>query len=120
MTLIHISAVFVGGGLGAVARHALSSLLARGNFPLGTLLVNVLGSLCIGLIIGALLLREDAAVWRLFLATGVMGGFTTFSAFALESVMLIQRDAWGAALFYVAASVMGCILACFIGLRVTS
>jgi fluoride exporter len=120
MTLINISAVFMGGGLGAVARYGLGGLLPRAAFPYGTLTVNLLGSLCIGLIIGALLLRSDAAIWRLFLATGLMGGFTTFSAFALDSVTLMQRGAIGATLVYVCASVIGCIVACFIGLKVAS
>ncbi len=120
MTLINISAVFFGGGLGAVARYGLGSLLPRSAFPYSTLSVNLLGSLCIGLITGAVLLRTDAQIWRLFLATGLMGGFTTFSAFALDSVTLMQRGAVGPALIYVCASVIGCSIACFIGLKVTS
>jgi fluoride exporter len=120
MTLINISAVFVGGGLGAVARYGLGAVVPRGAFPFATLGINLLGSLGIGLIIGALVLRTDATIWRLFLATGLMGGFTTFSAFALDSVTLMQRGAVGLALVYVCASVIGCMVACFIGLKVAS
>jgi fluoride exporter len=120
MTLINIAAVFVGGGLGAVARYGVGTLLARGSFPIATLAVNLVGSLCIGLIIGAFLLRDDGAIWRLFLATGVMGGFTTFSAFALESVTLMQRGAFGSVFIYISLSVLGSCLACYIGLKVAA
>jgi fluoride exporter len=120
MTLINISAVFVGGGLGAVARYGLGAVVARGAFPFATLGINLIGSLGIGLVIGALLLRDDATIWRLFLATGLMGGFTTFSAFALDTVTLMQRAAFLPALVYVSASMAGCIIACVIGLKVAS
>jgi fluoride exporter len=120
MSLINISAVFVGGGLGAVARYGVGTLLARGSFPFATLGVNLLGSLCMGLVIGALLLRTDATVWRLFLATGFIGGFTTFSAFAFDSLTLMQRGAFGLAFIYISLSVLGSTLACFIGLKVVS
>jgi fluoride exporter len=120
MTLINISAVFVGGGLGAVARYGLGAVVARGAFPFATLGINLIGSLGIGLVIGALLLRDDATIWRLFLATGLMGGFTTFSAFALDTVTLMQRAAFLPALVYVGISMAGCIIACVIGLKVAS
>jgi fluoride exporter len=120
MTLINILAVFTGGGLGAVARYGVGTWLVRSSFPFATLGVNLLGSLCIGLVIGTFLLRPDAAMWRLFLATGLMGGFTTFSAFAFESVTLMQRGAFGSAFVYISLSVLGSILACFIGLKVAS
>jgi fluoride exporter len=120
MTLINILAVFTGGGLGAVARYGVGTLLVRGSFPFATLGVNLLGSLCMGLVIGALLLRTDATVWRLFLATGFMGGFTTFSAFAFDSLTLMQRGAFGLAFIYISLSVLGSTLACFIGLKVAS
>jgi fluoride exporter len=120
MSYLNITAVFVGGGLGAVVRYGLSGLLTRSSFPLGTLSVNLAGSFCIGLIIATLLLRSAAPEWRLFLATGLMGGFTTFSAFALETVEMLNRAAWSSALFYVCASVLGCVLACFIGLRIAA
>ncbi len=120
MSFFNISAVFVGGGLGAVARYGLTTLLPRGSFPLGTLTVNILGSFCIGVIMALLIAKQAAPEWRLFLATGLMGGFTTFSAFALETVQLIHRDAWSSVLVYIAASLLGCVLACFIGLRIVS
>ncbi len=120
MTLLNISAVFVGGGLGAVARYGFGTLLSRGAFPYATLAVNILGCFAIGLIVGLLLLRDAVPVWRLFLATGLMGGFTTFSAFALESTSMLQRGATGSALLYIGMSVLGCLLACYVGLKVSS
>jgi fluoride exporter len=120
MSFLNISAVFLGGGLGAVARYGLSGLLVRGSFPLGTLAVNILGSFCIGLVIATLLVRAAAPEWRLFLATGLMGGFTTFSAFALETVQMLDRAAWSSAAVYICASVIGCVLACFVGLRIAA
>ena len=101
--------VFLGAGLGGALRHAVNQLVPRvfaTDFPLATLLVNVSGSLAMGLLAGWLAFRGDAPQhWRLFLATGVLGGYTTFSAFSLDAVLLWERGAWGAAAFYVAGSV---------------
>jgi fluoride exporter len=104
--------VFVGAGLGGVARHLVNLACARAfgvGFPYGTLTVNVVGSLMMGLIIGWLAFRVSAG-WtqdaRLFLATGVLGGFTTFSAFSLDAMLLFERGEAGLAAFYVAGSVL--------------
>jgi crcB protein len=112
--------VFVGGGLGSVARYAATSAVGRAagtTFPWGTLVVNVAGSLVMGLVIAWLARRSagDEAV-RLLLATGFLGGFTTFSAFSLDAVTLYERGALSSAAFYVAASVAASILALFGGL----
>ena len=103
--------VFVGGGLGAAARHAVNraSLAWVGpNYPAGTLIVNVAGSLVMGLLAGWFAFRGEhtGPSMRLFLTTGVLGGFTTFSAFALDTTLLWQRHDWIAATTYVAASVL--------------
>lgn len=101
--------VFVGGGLGAVLRHAINMIAARGletSFPYGTFIINISGSLAMGLIAGYLALKGDAAQpWRLFLMTGILGGYTTFSAFSLDAVLLYERGEIGLALLYVAGSV---------------
>lgn len=98
--------VAVGGGVGAAARHmvGLASLRVLGpGFPYGTMIVNVLGSLLMGLLIEWLARR--GATLRPLLATGVLGGFTTFSTFSLDAVALWERGEGGAAALYVAASV---------------
>ena len=103
--------VFLGGGLGAALRHGVNKLgLATfgPSIPAGTLIVNVVGSLAMGLLIGALAAVPGGTSQnlRLFLATGVLGGFTTFSAFSLDALTLWERGQPAAALAYVLASVI--------------
>ena len=103
--------VFLGGGLGAALRHGVNklSLAAFGpGVPAGTLIVNVVGSLAMGLLIGILASAPGGTSQnlRLFLATGVLGGFTTFSAFSLDALTLWERGQPAAALAYVLASVI--------------
>jgi CrcB protein len=112
--------VFVGGGFGAVARHLSGMAVMRAagpGFPWGTMAVNIAGSLAMGLLI-AWLARRSAGdnELRLLLATGFLGGFTTFSAFSLDAVTLYERGALTAAAAYVIASVTVSILALFGGL----
>ena len=115
--------VFLGGGIGAALRHGvnLSSPRLFGTaFPLGTLAINVVGSLLMGVVAGWFLLRGDPLpAWRLFLATGVLGGFTTFSAFSLEAVQLWQRGQAGLAALYVGGSVLLSLAALCAGLALT-
>ena len=112
--------VFLGGGIGAGGRHLVSLWTLRQfgpAFPLGTLLVNIFGSLAMGLLIGWLVHRGGASNnMRLFFATGVLGGFTTFSAFSLDFANLWERGALGEAALYVVLSVALSIFAVFIGL----
>ena len=112
--------VFLGAGLGGAARHGVNILVPRlvgGSFPLNTLVVNVLGSFAMGLIAEYFALKAQLpAEWRLFLTTGVLGGFTTFSAFSLDAALLYERgDMTGAAL-YVGASVVLSVAGLFAGL----
>ena len=112
--------VFLGAGLGGAARHGVNILVPRlvgGSFPLHTLVVNVLGSFAMGLIAEYFALKAQLpAEWRLFLTTGVLGGFTTFSAFSLDAALLYERgDMTGAAL-YVGASVVLSVAGLFAGL----
>ena len=114
--------VFVGAGLGGVLRHVANMGAARwlgADFPWGTLSVNVLGSLAMGVLAGWLALRAGlswAADARLFLLTGILGGFTTFSAFSLDAVLLWERGAAWQAGAYVLASVVLSIAALGAGL----
>jgi CrcB protein len=103
--------VFIGGGLGSVLRFATyhaARLWLPPNFPWGTLAVNVLGGLAAGAVAGWILSRSvgGADATALFLMTGLLGGFTTFSAFSLDAVLLWQRGEPAAAIAYVAASVL--------------
>lgn len=109
-------AVAGGAGAGALLRWQAGLWLnARwAGFPLGTLAVNLVGGLLIGACL-ALLARPDQALWRLLLVTGFLGGLTTFSAFSVESLQLLQRGAWGWALAHSLAHVMGALAACALG-----
>jgi len=112
--------VFVGGGLGASLRHLVNLTCARGlgtAFPWGTFIINISGSLVMGLIAGYLAFKGEASQpWRLFLMTGILGGYTTFSAFSLDAALLYQRGEIGSALFYVLGSVVLSIAGLFAGL----
>jgi CrcB protein len=114
--------VFLGAGLGGVLRHGINVMSARAfgtGFPSGTLIVNVAGSLVMGLFAGWFAFKAGEA-WsqsaRLFLMTGVLGGFTTFSAFSLDAMLLWERGAMGEAAVYVGASVVLSIGALAVGL----
>jgi fluoride exporter len=107
--------VMFGGAIGAGARYGVGLWSARvfgSGFPWGTLVVNLMGALAMGLLIG----RGASGDWRLFAGVGVLGGFTTFSAFGLESWSMIARGATGAAFGYIAASVIGAVLLTGLGL----
>ena len=110
--------VALGGGIGASARFGLGQAFSRSDFPLGTLCANVLGGLLMGLLAGWLAGRTDSESLRLFIGVGLLGGFTTFSAFSLEIVAMMERGAWSAAFAYVLASVVLSLSACFAGLAV--
>ena len=124
-----VGLVFVGGGLGAVARYVLVRAAETGlgpSFPYGVLIANVVGSFAMGIAAGWLVHRggglgpfldlegHDAA--RLALATGLLGGFTTFSAFSLDAVRLWQSGAQSAAFLYVGMSVVLAVAALLAGL----
>jgi fluoride exporter len=116
--------VALGGGAGAWLRYLTGLAWTRaigaeaaGIFPWATLSVNVLGSLAMGLLVGGLVQHgSQAEGWRLLLGVGVLGGFTTFSAFSLEMAQLIDRGALAQAGLYAAASLVAGVLALFAGL----
>jgi CrcB protein len=114
--------VFLGGGIGAALRHGVnlgSARLFGTAFPYGTLTVNVVGSLAMGALAADFAFKGDASQhWRLFLTTGILGGFTTFSAFSLDAVVLYERGELGAAALYVLTSVALSIGGLFAGLAI--
>ena len=112
--------VFLGAGIGGALRHGVNVGAARllgYGFPAGTVIVNVSGSLAMGMLAGYFASRTGISQhFRLFLTTGVLGGFTTFSAFSLDSALLIERHAYGQAAAYVIGSVLLSLIGVFVGL----
>ncbi len=112
--------VFLGGGIGSTLRHVINmaSMRAFGTgFPYHTFIINITGSTVMGLVAGYLAFKGEASQpWRLFLMTGVLGGYTTFSAFSLDAAMLYERGEIGLALAYVVGSVVLSLIGLFVGL----
>lgn len=119
--MYHLVLVALGGAIGASLRHVgnLAALRLLGPaFPWGTMAINIVGSFAMGVFIEVLARRfgDASNELRLFVATGILGGFTTFSAFSLDVAVLWERGAAVHALAYVLASVVGAILSLFLGL----
>lgn len=112
--------VFFGGGLGSILRHWVNVTCGRlfgTDFPYGIMLINITGSTVMGLIAGYLAFKGEAAQsWRIFVMTGVLGGYTTFSAFSLDAAVLYERGEVGLAVLYVIGSVVLAIGGLFAGL----
>ena len=112
--------VFIGGGLGSSLRHIINLVSTRWlgtAFPYHTFIINITGSTVMGLIAGYLAFKGQASPqWRLFLMTGLLGGYTTFSAFSLDAALLYERGELALALLYVLGSVMFSIGGLFAGL----
>jgi len=124
-TLQASTLVALGGASGAVLRYHAGRLIGvvtgpNAVFPWGTFSINFAGSLAMGLLAGWLA-RHDASgeTWRLLIGVGLLGGFTTFSAFSLESALLIERGFFAMAALYAAGSVIAGIAGLFIGLTIT-
>lgn len=121
--MIGVAAVAVGGALGSVLRYGLVQMVMRlypQSFPLGTMLVNIAGSVVIGIVMAKYAHGALSEHARLFLAIGVMGGFTTFSAFSWDVLSLIQRGLMLQAMMYIAGSVMLSLIACALGYYLAS
>jgi CrcB protein len=114
--------VFLGGGLGAALRHGVNLAAARligTAFPYATMIENVSGSLAMGLLAGYFAFRGSVPQhWQLFLTTGILGGYTTFSTFSLDVALLYERGALGLAALYVLGSVVMAIGGLFAGLAI--
>ncbi len=108
--------VGLGGGLGSILRYVTGLVITTKLFPYATLTVNIIGSFIIGIIFALALKEQDLlSNWKLFLATGFCGGFTTFSAFSLENMGLLQSGKTGLALMYIVLSIVLGIAATFAG-----
>ncbi|ESY84152.1 fluoride efflux transporter CrcB [Mesorhizobium australicum] len=117
--MFNLLLVAVGGGIGAGIRHLTSMgalRLVGPNYPWGTMAINIVGSFAMGLFIAILARRGGSNEVRLFVATGILGGFTTFSAFSLDFAALWERGSTLPAFGYALASVVGAIIALFLGL----
>lgn len=115
--------IFLGSGLGGLARYAAGVWIqstSRSEFPWGTLVINVSGSLLLGLVYGTLDNVSAAPEWRAFLGIGVLGGYTTFSAFSYETVRMMYDGEWDRALWYVLGSVILSLAAALLGFRLVS
>jgi CrcB protein len=115
--------VGLGGGLGAIARYVVGSQATRvfgTGWPYGTFVINIVGGLCMGLLISTLAHRGggDQERWRLLLGVGVLGGFTTFSAFSLDTALMIERRQLVSAALYAAGSVGLSVIALFAGMLI--
>lgn len=119
MLLKNIILVGFGGMIGTIARYLVSQVTRQEGFPYATFAVNVSGSLAIGMIMGLAARHENLGNWRLFLATGICGGFTTFSAFAWENIQLLQHERYGAFALYAGGTMLMGLAAAALGYFVT-
>lgn len=120
-----ILVIACGGALGSVLRFLLSSgielVFEREYFPLGIFACNVLGSFVIGILSGAMLKKsEPSELWRYFLVVGLCGGFTTFSSFSLDNLVLLRHGAVGTFFLNVILSVVVCLLMTYVGFEIAS
>jgi fluoride exporter len=120
LSIKNILLVATGGALGSVLRYVLSLLINATAFPYGTLVINIVGSFCIGMALAYCnkLATPFADDLKLLLATGICGGFTTFSAFSAENVHLLKQQQYGTMLLYMVLSVGLCISLCFLGFKI--
>lgn len=124
MNFLSYLIVFAGAGLGGMMRHGVNGLItdraASSGLPLGIIAINITGSLLLGFLTGYFAFKGDASGnWRLFLTTGLCGGYTTFSTFSQDTILLIDRGQPGAAALYVVLSVGLSLLAFFAALWLT-
>jgi CrcB protein len=111
--------VGIGGAIGSVLRYLFSQMIKSGPFPLATFTVNIIGSFLIGIFIALSIKQSEFnSSWKIFLATGICGGFTTFSSFSIENLQLIQQGKWMTSLLYIAGSILLGVIATAIGYKI--
>lgn len=114
--MLNLGLIFLGGGVGSCLRYLMQSALRKSDgigFPTGTFVINLIGCLAIGIAAGVLIKYKLNPAWGLLLMTGLLGGFTTFSSFGLEFVMLVKNNQTGIALLYA-------ILSNFVGIALAA
>ena len=116
--LKNILLVGCGGAIGAFLRYSISLIVKSSDFPIATLLINIVGSFVLGAVMASTLQEPVSNSTKLFLATGICGGFTTFSAFAYENVLLLQMGKYDTIFLYIVLSVVLSILAAWLGFRI--
>ena len=117
----NILLIGLGGAIGSILRYGTSWVIGPKNFPLATLLVNIAGSFIIGLIMAYCLKNESFSDnWKLFLTTGICGGFTTFSTFSLENLQVLQNGKFAMAACYTVCSLLIGIVAVWAGFKLIS
>ena len=119
MLLKNLVLVRLGGMIGSALRYLAVHFIRHDSFPYATFAVNIIGSLFIGAIMGVAARQEGFANWRLFLATGICGWFTTFSAFAWENMQLLNQQRYGSFVIYTGASLILGIGAVTLGYWIT-
>lgn len=113
--------VGLGGFLGSIMRYTVWHFFRSANFPAATLIVNISGSLIIGIVIGIGMKDVHFSQnWKLFMATGICGGFTTFSAFSIENFQMIQAGKYLPALLYISSSIIFGIAAAWLGFKIVT
>lgn len=116
MSIKAFLAVASGGAVGTWLRYMISLIPFKGNFPIATFLVNVLGAFALGLISGFVIDKDISREWELFLKTGMCGGFTTFSTFSLESILLLENGKIGFGVLCIIAGLFGSLISVSLGL----
>lgn len=121
--MFNLLLVMLGGAVGSGARYLTGRVTLSWlgpNYPWGTLAVNLIGGFLMGVLAGSVSrIPGGGEQWRLLLGVGVLGGFTTFSAFSLDVMLMFERGDWGPALGYILASVIGSVAALALGLQLT-
>lgn len=117
--MLKIFLVFIGGGLGATSRYLMTTFLSGrlGNFPLGTLTINILGSFLMGIVVGILAGKSDEELYRVFIAVGFLGGFTTLSSFFAETLALAHSGQIISLAISVFGNLVVALFACVAGLK---
>lgn len=114
----HFLMIGMGGAVGSMMRYAVGLRCPSKTFPSSTFIINISGSLLIGLAMGYFLKEENISNnWKLFVVTGICGGFTTFSTFSFENLQLLQQGKITLSLFYITSSVLLCIAASWLGYK---